>query len=74
MSKRIKIKYPQVEKKPEIGLLYLTKAAREAEAIISKETMTAAFISRFDQVPEEVFFGPPNGTVIYAGPIKENRR
>jgi len=72
-SKVKKVPFPAVEKIPTEGK-YLTKNSRiNPKILIEKVEMKEYFVQRFGYEPEEIFFGPPNGSLIYAGPLTEER-
>jgi len=49
---------------------YYTRNTRVDEnTILSKEKMKVIFKNRFGYDPEEIFYGKPNGSLIYAGPL-----
>lgn len=63
---------PPIDGTMQPGLCYMTKNSRiDNETIMSKEQMTKEFISRYGVLPEKVFYGKPNGTLICAGPVPE---
>lgn len=39
---------------------------------IGKEKAAKIFISRYGIEPENVFYGPPNGSILFAGPIPDD--
>lgn len=51
---------------------YFTKTSLINDKIlITKAQMKAEFKNRFGYFPEEVFYGKPNGSLIFAGPVIE---
>ena len=63
MKKRIKQTPPGNESLPELRLTYLT-----FHWTVGKPYAIKNFNIRFNQNPERVFYGPPNGSLIYTGP------
>jgi len=63
--KKLKINFPGDERKPEIGLTYMSFNYGSA----TKEEVKKIFRDRYNQDPEYLFLGPPRGTLIYAGPV-----
>lgn len=66
MSKKKKAGPPGNESIPELRKLYLT-----CNWTAGKDIAKRKFKIRFAVDPENVFFGPPNGSLIYAGPLPE---
>jgi len=68
-----KVPFPPIDGKPVDGK-YLTKNSRkDSKTLITKEEMKQDFETRFGYEPEEIFFGKPGGSLIYAGPLTEER-
>ena len=67
--KKIKIPFPAIDGKPELGKTYFTKASRTNDKDSTKNEMLKEFKDRFGYEPEVIFFGKPNGTLLYAGPL-----
>ena len=69
--KRInKRSYPDMDGSPEPGKTYMTKNARiNDETYFPKEQIIKEFKSRYGSPPDECFYGKPNGSLLYAGPI-----
>ena len=50
----------------------MTKNTRiDNETILTKEQLSKEFQSRYGFPPKELFYGKPNGTLLYAGPTPE---
>lgn len=58
-----KSKYPAIDGQVRPGGDYLTCNWKSG-----KKILRAIFISIYKQDPEDVFYGKPNGSVLYAGP------
>ena len=68
-----KVSFPPIDGKPIDGK-YLTKNSRkDPKTLITKEEMKQEFVTRFGYEPEEIFFGKPGGSLIYAGPLTKKR-
>jgi len=73
MKRFKKISYPDIDGSPEEGETYMTKNARiDDETLLSKDQMKKEFQSRFGSQPAECFYGKPNGSLLYAGPVPTN--
>jgi len=67
--KKINNRAPGNESRPLPGLTYMTFNSSS----ITKEDARKRFKERYNQDPEIIFLGPPKGTLIYAGPVNDNR-
>lgn len=51
-------------------LFYYTRNSRiDENTILTKDEMREYFKNRFGYEPQEIFYGKPNGSLIYAGPL-----
>lgn len=64
------IKLPQVESKPIMGGIYMTFNSRlNPRTLMTKDQAADKFKEVHNRDPEAVFYGPPNGSLLYAGPV-----
>ena len=73
MSRKPKsIPLPEVEAIPILGGLYMTFNSRVSpDELMTKERAADIFKEIHGADPETVFYGPPNGSLLYAGPVGE---
>lgn len=67
--KRKSIQLPEIEGTPKLGATYYTVETIDNGEIVSKNSVRKKFENRFGYSPSNIFFGPPNGSLIYAGPL-----
>jgi len=68
-----KIPYPNIDGSMSRACYYYTRNAKiNDQTILTKEEMIELFINRFGYPPNEVFYGKPNGSIIYAGPLLDS--
>jgi len=69
-KQRVKNPLPKIDGEPKNGT-YLTLNSRiDPQTLITKEETKKIFLTRYGYEPKEVFFGKPNGSLIYAGPVE----
>lgn len=67
-----KVPFPSIDGTAEPGKKYLTKNSRATDQqLYSKELIAIDFKNRFGSFPEIVFYGKPDGSLLYAGPVPE---
>ena len=59
-----KTKLPEIDDKPVPGAVYISCSWKAG-----KQSLTNHFIELYNADPAQVFFGKPNGSVLYAGPV-----
>lgn len=73
MAKRKKNKYvnlPEIDGKPKPGqYYYAVNSIKSNGSLVTKLEMKEIYNSRFSKDPAVIFYGPPNGSLIMAGPI-----
>jgi len=75
-NNKIKAQTPPIDGKCEPGATYFTVNARydlnTDQSTPTKEEIKKRFIARFGYSPKDIFYGKPNGTLLYAGPLTRN--
>lgn len=71
--KNNKVELPQVEDRPRLGFLYMAINTLDGNGqITTKDQAAAHYKSIHAKDPEVIFYGPPNGSLIYMGPVGDN--
>jgi len=69
---RIETALPAIDGAMSDATYFVKSSLLDPKTSITKDQMKTAFMNRFGYYPEEIFFGKPNGSLIYAGPVIEN--
>ncbi len=72
---------PGVEEYPDLGETYFTLSWPSwikpedvnTESAKLKKNIERQFKARFGYAPERIFYGPPHGSILYAGPVIDAR-
>lgn len=67
-----KVSLPAIDGKMSDAEYFTKSSLINNETLITKDQMKKEFKNRFGYFPEEIFFGKPNGSLIFAGPVIEN--
>lgn len=70
MKKKLDWTPPAADGKLKIDVTYLAFSSRYT----NKDQARQKFHRRYGRNPEIVFFGPPNGSTVYAGPVPGSDR
>lgn len=71
-KKPAQISLPAIDGKMSDAKYYTKNSFINEVTLITKAQMKTEFKNRFGYFPEEIFFGKPNGSLIFAGPVLEN--
>lgn len=66
---RIGIPLPAIDGKMSDAKYFVKSSLLDPKTLITKEQMKTEFMNRFGYDPEEIFFGKPHGSLIFAGPV-----